>query len=100
MQRGSNTTGPKLNEERKKEDQSLTTAAKESHVEPERESERVEDAALDEEAEDFSGTGHRIAGTGSSADTYSYTDRGEEGGAGHPVPQDPAERSERATSDE
>ncbi len=100
MQRGSNRSGPKLDEERKKEDHSLETAAKESHVEPERETERVEDPVADEDAEDFSGTGHRIAGTGSSADTYSYTDRGEEGGASHPVPKDPDERSERAKGKE
>ncbi|CAN5744415.1 hypothetical protein BH18ACT15_BH18ACT15_04810 [soil metagenome] len=95
MERGSNTSGPRLDEARKKEDHALETSAKESHVEPERETERVEDPVLDEDAEDFSGYGHRIAGTGSSADEYSLTDHGEEGGASHPVPKDPAERSER-----
>lgn len=99
MQRGSNTSNPKLDEEQKKESQALETAGRESHVEPEREMERVEDAPLDEEAADFSGTGHRIAGTGSSADTYSYQDHGEVGGRSHPVPKDPEERSERARRD-
>ena len=95
MERGSNTSGPKLDEERKKEDHALETSGKESHVEPERETERVEDPVLDEDAEDFSGSGHRIAGTGSSAEKYSLTDHGEEGGSSHPVPKDPSERSER-----
>ena len=42
-----------------------------------------------------SGSGHRIAGTGSSADTYPLKDQGETGGASHPKPKDPSERSER-----
>jgi hypothetical protein len=32
-------------------------------------------------------SGHRISGSGSSAEEYSYKDHGEEGGASHPKPR-------------
>ena len=73
----SNRTGPRLDEERKKETESLERSGKESHVEEFRE----------QEGGDV-GSGHRTSGSGSSADSYTYTDRGEEGGASHPKPKD------------
>ncbi len=73
----SNQSGRRLDEERKKETEPLERSGKESHVEEFRE----------QEGGDMP-SGHRISGTGSSADTYSYTDRGEEGGASHPKPKD------------
>lgn len=73
----SNTTGRRLDDERKKETESLERSGKESHTEEFREQEGGDVPS-----------GHRIAGSGSSADTYSYTDRGEEGGASHPKPKD------------
>jgi hypothetical protein len=73
----SNRTGRRLDEERKKETESLERSGKESHVEEFREQ---EDGDL--------ASGHRISGSGSSADSYTYTDRGEEGGASHPKPKD------------
>jgi hypothetical protein len=72
-----NRTGRRLDEERKRETESLERSGKESHVEEFRE----------QEGGDL-GSGHRISGSGSSADSYTYTDRGEEGGASHPKPKD------------
>ena len=80
MERGSDKHGPRLDEEMKAEEEPLTRSGRESHVEPEREKEAPET--------DASGGGHRIAGSGSSADDYTWRDHGEEGGASHPKPKD------------
>ena len=101
LERGSNKDGPRLDDELKSESEPLERSMKEAHVEEfmekeappvgEADAELVEDRPAEEEP----GSGHRIAGTGSSADAYSYTDHGETGGASHPKPKDPEERSER-----
>jgi hypothetical protein len=80
LERGSDKHSPKLDEELERETEPLERSGRESHVEGEREKEAPEG--------DIEGSGHRIAGTGSSADDYSYKDRGEEGGASHPKPKD------------
>ncbi|MGH2821004.1 MAG: hypothetical protein ACRDJ5_10170 [Actinomycetota bacterium] len=49
------------------------------------EEEREQEGDQDER---IAGGGHRISGTGSSADTYPHSDRGEEGGASHPKPKE------------
>lgn len=85
MQRGANKS-QKVDDELKKEEEPLVRSSKEGHVEELREQ---ESGTEDEPG----GSGHRIAGTGTSADSYSYTDRGEEGGASHPKPKDPEEQS-------
>ena len=77
MERGSDKHGSKLDDELRSESEPLTSSGKESHVEAEREKEA-----------DLSGSGHRVSGTGSSADEYNLTDHGEEGGASHPKPKD------------
>lgn len=64
---------PKLDEAMKQESEPIERSSKEGHVEDEREQQGA--------------SGHRIAGSGSSADTYSYQDRGEEGGSSHPKPK-------------
>ena len=87
MERGGSKS-PKVDDMLKKEEEALTRSNKEPHVDELREQET---GAEDEPG----GEGHRIAGTGSSADDYSYTDRGEEGGSSHPKPKDPEERSDR-----
>jgi hypothetical protein len=80
MERGSDKHGSRLEEELQAEAEPLTRSGKESHVEEEREKEAP---GGDEE-----GSGHRIAGSGSSAEEYSWTDHGEQGGASHPKPKD------------
>jgi hypothetical protein len=77
MERGSDKHGPRLDDEMKSEDEPLTRSGRESTVEEDREKE--------------SPSGHRISGSGSSADEYSYKDHGEQGGSGHPKPKDGAE---------
>jgi hypothetical protein len=76
MDKGSNKHGPTLDEELKHETEPLERSGKEGHAE----------AHLEKES-DTPG-GHRISGSGSSADDYTYRDRGEEGGASHPKPKD------------
>jgi hypothetical protein len=66
MERGSSKHGPPLDDELKDEARAVERAAKES---------RVEDAREKEEAE-----GHRVTGSGSSADIYPHQDLGETGG--------------------
>ncbi len=101
MERGNAKQGAKLDDEVKKDAESLERSLKESHVEEflEREAppkgEPGSDYVDERPGEDEPGSGHRIAGTGSSADTYSYRDRGEEGGASHPKPKEPEERTNR-----
>jgi hypothetical protein len=80
MERGSDKHGSKLDDELQSESEPLTRSGKEPHVEAEREKEAPEG--------DQSGSGHRVSGTGSSADKYNLTDHGEEGGASHPKPKD------------
>ena len=80
MERGSDKHGGKLDDKLQSEGEELMSSSRESHVEGEREEEAPEDYA--------SGSGHRVAGTGSSADEYSLADHGEEGGASHPKPKD------------
>ncbi|HEX2051525.1 MAG TPA: hypothetical protein VHJ34_12975 [Actinomycetota bacterium] len=87
MERGSNKKGAKLDDQLEKEALSLETA---TPKDPHAESERQQETAGDEP-----GTGHRVAGSGSSADEYSYKDHGETGGASHPKPKDESERSPR-----
>ena len=82
MERGSNKVGSKLNQEMEQETQALERSGKEGHVQESREMEG-----------DGSADGHRIAGTGSSADEYSYKDHGEVGGESHPKPKDSEEDS-------
>jgi hypothetical protein len=43
---------------------------------------------LDDEREQQGASGHRITGSGSSADSYNYQNRGEEGGSSHPKPKE------------
>lgn len=43
--------------------------------------------ARKKEAEDL-GSGHRIEGTGTSAEAYNWTDHGEQGGDSHPKPKE------------
>lgn len=81
MEQSSDKRGPQLEDEMKKETEELERSGKEAHVEENREQEGDEDDRL-------AGGGHRVSGTGSSADTYPHTDRGEEGGASHPKPKD------------
>ncbi len=89
MERGSGKKNPKLDEEVKHETEGLERSGKEPHAEPYRQDESATDSPPAEEIEgDRPSSGHRVAGTGSSADRYSYTDHGEEGGASHPKPGD------------
>ena len=71
--------GPLADDVQHAEDEALERSGRESHVEEEREDEGVGEGAA--------ASGHRMAGTGSSADEYSYEDHGEEGGASHPKPK-------------
>jgi hypothetical protein len=70
--------GSKLDEELKKEAESLERSGKEPHVEEFREKQGDTDKKKS--------SGHRISGSGSSAGSYTYDDKGEEGGASHPKP--------------
>ncbi|MFN2489432.1 MAG: hypothetical protein ABR529_06800 [Actinomycetota bacterium] len=80
MERGSDKHGSRVSEQLEEESEPLERSLKESHVESEREKESGE--------ADMPGSGHRISGTGSSADEYPLKDHGEEGGASHPKPKD------------
>jgi hypothetical protein len=79
MERGSDKHGPRLDNAMEGESEPLTRSAKEAHVEGERDREAP--------ADDPGGKGHRIAGSGSSADEHSWRDHGEQGGASHPKPK-------------
>ena len=87
MERGGDKS-PKIDDQVKKDEETLVRSLKEGHVEEFREQQGPGE-------DEPGGSGHRVAGTGSSADSYSYTDRGEEGGSSHPKPKDPEERSDR-----
>ena len=80
MERGNDRSGPRLDDEFKAESESLERSGRESRVEEHRE----QQGATEEEPE----AAERIAGSGSSAETYPYTNRGEEGGASHPKPRE------------
>ncbi|MGH2735542.1 MAG: hypothetical protein ACRDKZ_08180 [Actinomycetota bacterium] len=80
QERRSNKQGPKADDAQHGEEEALERSGRESHVEEEREKEG--------EGEGAAASGHRVSGSGSSADDYSYTDHGEEGGASHPKPKD------------
>jgi hypothetical protein len=67
-------TGPRLDDEMKKETEEVERAGKESRVEDEREQQQAE--------------GHRIAGSGASTDDHPHRDRGEEGAESHPKPKE------------
>jgi hypothetical protein len=95
MERGSNKHGPKIDDQIGHETEALERSGKEARAEEFRE---TEDAGAP--AGDGEGTqaGHRISGSGSSADEYTYKDWGEVGGASHPKPKEGA--SERAKNQE
>jgi hypothetical protein len=80
MERGSDKHGSKLDEQLEDEAESIERSGKEA---------RSEDARAKETArEEPGGSGHRIAGSGSSAEDHSLSDHGEQGGASHPKPKD------------
>jgi hypothetical protein len=79
MERGSSKHGPDADDRLQDIDEPLERSLKEPHVADERAEEERED--------EDPGSGHRIAGSGSSADSYTLTDRGEEGGSSHPKPK-------------
>lgn len=74
MERGNTKHGPTLEGEMKKETESTDRAQKTAHTQEGREKD--------------DGSGHRIAGSGSSADTYNWRDHGEVGGRSHPKPDE------------
>ena len=78
MELGNDRESAKLDEQRKEETATLEQSLKEGHVEEERH--QQDDGDLR--------SGHRIAGSGSSADEYPYKDHGEKGGASHPKPKE------------
>ena len=75
MERGSDKHGPRIDDEMDDEAKPIEQSNKEGHVED----------FLDKEGAE---KGHRIRGTGSSADEHSYEDKGEQGGASHPRPKE------------
>ena len=78
MERGSDKHGSRVDDQMGEEAEPLERSLGESHVEDE----RLKESSADEEG----GTGHRIRGTGSSAEEYPWKDHGETGGASHPKP--------------
>ncbi|CAN5590201.1 hypothetical protein BH24ACT26_BH24ACT26_15360 [soil metagenome] len=90
MERGSDKHSPKLDDQMQQEAEPLERSGKESHVEGEREKEAPEG--------DIAGSGHRISGSGSSAEDYTLTDQGESGGASHPKPKQPEDRPDDGES--
>ena len=97
MERGSDKHSPELDDKLKEETEALERSLKEPHVEEFLEKEAPGEDELSDDASAPPGepaSGHRIAGTGSSAESYSYTDRGEEGGSSHPKPKDEEEHTE------
>jgi hypothetical protein len=95
MERGSNKHGPKLDEQIQGETEALERSGKEAHAEESRE---IEDPSAAPNDAEGTSSGHRISGSGSSAEEYTYKDWGEVGGASHPKPKEGA--SERAKSQE
>ena len=91
MERGSNKHGPKIDDEIGRETEALERSGKEARADESREKEDVSAAPGEG---DGTPSGHRISGSGSSADEYTYKDWGEVGGASHPKPKEGA--SERA----
>jgi hypothetical protein len=81
MPSGSDKHGSKLDDEMKRDSEALERSGKEAHAEEEREQQ-----GADPDTGEPNRSGHRIAGSGSSADEYTYRDHGEEGGASHPKP--------------
>jgi hypothetical protein len=81
MPAGSDKHGFKLDDEMKRDAETLDRSGKEGHTEEEREQQ-----GSDPESGEPTGSGHRVSGSGSSADEYTYKDHGEEGGASHPKP--------------
>ena len=82
MERGSNKVNPELDDQMKHEVEPLIRSNKEGHVEPHLEKEAVD------ETEEPPSSGHRIAGSGTSADEYNWKNHGETGGESHPQPKD------------
>lgn len=80
MERGSSKHGQRVDDQMSDEAEPVERSLKEGHTE-----EHLEKEAAGEEP---GGSGHRIAGSGSSADEYSWKDHGETGGASHPKPKD------------
>jgi hypothetical protein len=78
----------RLDDERKHEEEPLERAGRETQVEEFLEQQGPEEESLP--------SGHRIAGSGSSAPSYSYRDQGEQGAASHPKPKSRPKRSERS----
>ena len=93
MERGSTKHSPELDDELKRETEALERSGKEARAEEGFEKEGASAAPGDVEG---APSGHRISGSGSSADEYTYKDWGEVGGASHPKPKNEDERSERA----
>jgi len=84
MERGSNKHNPELDDEMKKESEPLVRSLKEPRADEVREKEAV---TPEVEPPEEAPSGHRIAGSGSSADEYTYKDWGEVSGASHPKPK-------------
>jgi hypothetical protein len=84
VDRGSNKHGPQLDDEIKRETEALERSGKEARVEEFRE---MEDASAELGDAEGGASGHRISGSGSSADEYTYKDWGEVGAASHPKPK-------------
>jgi hypothetical protein len=85
VERGSTEHGPRADDRLDEETGDGLKSNKEAHREDGRER---EGAGPEPEVGHGAGSGHRIAGSGSSADEYSYKNHGEEGGASHPKPRD------------
>jgi hypothetical protein len=81
MRSGSDKHGSKLDDEMKHDSEALERSGKEPRSKEEREQQ-----GSDPDTGEPASSGHRIAGSGSSADEYTYKDHGEEGGASHPKP--------------
>ena len=86
MERGSNKVNPELDDQMKHEVEPLIRSNKEGHVEPQLEKEAVDEPVAD--TEEPPPSGHRIAGSGTSADEYNWKNHGEVGGESHPRPKD------------
>lgn len=93
MERGSTKHSAELDDQMKHETEPIERSLKEPRADEAREK---EDVTPEVEPPEEAPSGHRIAGSGSSADEYTYKDWGEVGAASHPKPKDPDERSERA----
>ena len=87
MKRGSTEHGPRADDALEEETGDGLTRNKEAHQE---EGLEREGAGSEPEVSHGAGGGHRITGSGSSAEDYSYKDHGEEGGESHPKPRDEA----------